>query len=245
MNEIYFDMTMDDRPIYGKNKYLLKRWTKHTIYFKKGQKVRSANIHEDLYDSTSVYLYDYITLTEEAYKNLVYIEDTIDTTPAEYGTEDGSKEWRHRKNTFKNSPNATVSNYELKKNRGASIAKRRDIYGPCSDYSPSNQTLIELNLEDSKPLIKNENVYYEIITGYPRNHYIHKRSLFSLYLLNSIDTKNIPTDDITLSKGGLYLRNRQTSNSTIGRNGLEDGSLPVQTTIVGNVNLISGNSAIN
>jgi hypothetical protein len=63
--------------------------------------------------------------------------------------------------------------------------------------------------------------HLEIAKGYPRNHYTHKNQLFT------------PE------------RNQQTISTTIGEDGLEDGTLPVQTFEVSNVNLVQSDNVIN
>ncbi len=81
--------------------------------------------------------------------------------------------------------------------------------------------------------------YFEVVGGYPRNHHIHKRDLFSLYKLTTYGKEN---GEIT---SGSYRRCQQIITSTIGENGLEDGSSPVQTTQVSNLNLIQSDNVIN
>lgn len=72
----------------------------------------------------------------------------------------------------------------------------------------------------------------EIVRGYPRNHYTHKNHVFSPF---RIQTSN---DDI-------YMRSQQTITSTIGSNGLNDGTPPVQSFEVSNVNVIQSDNVIN
>lgn len=81
--------------------------------------------------------------------------------------------------------------------------------------------------------------YFEPAGGYPRNHQLHKRDLFSLYKLKSLGNENKQIIS------GSYFRSQQTSLTTIGEDGLEDGSLPVQSIDVGNVNLVQSNNVIN
>ena len=253
--EIFLDMTREDRPILNESKYLLKRWRKHTIYAKSGSYNRgnnprdglypvsdgmtdvwtvftdtSENLKTDLYTTCSVYLYDYVVVSKDFFNSIVYTEVTVDTTPAGYEAEVGTDKWTHLPNTFKNSPNAIINNYQLQYNKDASnVVPLRPRYGYCplwSSFNPDN-------------IIIDDGTYFEIVRGYPRNHYTHKRHLFSLYITKTYGMVN---KTITF---GSYVRNRQTISTTIGTNGLEDGSLPVQLTQVGNLNLIQTDNVIN
>jgi len=161
---IAFDMVENDKPIFGETKYLLKRWTKYSIYAKSGVYNRTENPLEDTYVSSSVYLYDYV------------------------------------------------------------------IAGSADFYNSASLSLIE----------KTENVYFETASSYPRNHFTHKRSLFSLYDVTLFEGSGILPTSV-----GTYKRCSQNITTTIGEDSLEDGSSPVQSTDVGNLNLNQGDNVIN
>lgn len=245
--EIFFDMTETSHPISGSSKFLLKRWTKHTIYAKNKNYIRanymnaitgeytnypvhgtyyrqSNPLNLNLYSTSSIYLYDYVVVTDTFFKNIVYSNDTVDTTPIQDVSNPGYT-WNHLANTFKNSPNAITNNYTytyniVDSNALHAIGKSQDVYGLPVIY-------------------RDDGTFFEIVKGYPRNHYTHKRSLFSLDRTLTFGKMN---NNIISSS---YYRNRQTTTTTIGQNGLEDGSDPIQTIQVGNVNLIQANNTIN
>jgi len=228
--EISFDMNVRAHSTGSQSEYLLKRWKKYTIYAKSGSYNRTDNPTENLYSTSSVYLYDYVVVQREWYSSMVYTASFIDTTPADYTAETGSNQWYHREGTFRNSPNATVNNYQLQYNPIASaIFPARPRYG----YSPLYPSF------NPPPIYTDQGEYFEIVGSYQRNHMTHKRSLFSLYNLTTYGK------DAGITTSGSYHRCQQTITTTIGEDGLEDGSAPVQATQVGNLNLIQSDNVIN
>lgn len=214
---IPFDMTRDVHPSGSQTFYLMKRWKKYNIYSKSGSWNRTDTLGENLYASSSVYLYDYITVTDSFFYSVAYTASIVDSTPGDPGSEFGlGLTWTHYPNTFLNRPNAKTNNYLLT----GEFNGLRFVY---------NKPAIFLDNGD----------YLEIVGGYPRNHYTHKRDLFSLY---NIVTFGLQNGAVT---SGSYRRNQQTIDTTVGVDGLEDGSSPVQTTQVGNLNLIQSDNVIN
>ena len=126
--------------------YLLKRWTKFQ---------HSYNNDIYLQNTGSLYLYDYIIVTDKCFYDLVYTSSIVNTDPA-LGV---GPTWLHYPNTFKNTPNAAVNNYAL------------------TQYQATTTT-VGYRLPS---IFIADNVYYEIVTGYPRNHLSHKRHIFSAY----------------------------------------------------------------
>lgn len=227
---ISFDMNVKVHSTGSQSEYLLKRWKKYTIYAKSGSYIRTDNPSENLYSTSSVYLYDYIVVQRGWYSSIIYTSSFIDTTPAAYMSETGSNQWYHREGTFRNSPNATMNNYQLQYNPIAStIFPARPRYG----YSPLYPSY------NPPPIYTQQDEYFEIVGSYQLNHLTHKRSLFSLYNLTMYGKE---MGNIT---SGSYRRCQQTITTTIGEDGLEDGSPPVQATQVGNLNLIQSDNVIN
>ena len=252
--EIFFDMIKQPHPVLGSTKFLLKRWKKYTIYAKSGSYVRTSYtksgsygwdgtsntagsfrtntptrgtyynesnpLSEDLYQTNSVYLYDYVVVTDKWFYEMVYTASIVDSTPSLDGDYVPINTWNHYQNTFKNSPNATTNNFLYTYNTNASFLAGHPCYGPDS-------------------IDRDDGTYFEILRGYPRNHFTHKRELFSLFKETTYRKVN---GEITY---GSYVRNSQTITTTIGSNGLEDGSAPIQSTQVGNVNLVKTDNVIN
>lgn len=256
-------MREQQHPIVGSSKFLMKRWTRYSIYSKSGPHIRAnyvksgsygwdgktnnainetidvsydytnntnkgsvlnqpSPINVNLYQTCSIYLYDYVIVSDNFYYSNVYTASVVDSTPnysSEWvGTLSSPNLWIHNAYTFKNSPNAITNNY---------------VFG----YTRSE-------LFPPKPIFENfmyrdDGVYFEIVKGYPRNHFTHKRDLFSLYSFKTIGKVN----DVT--SYGYYVKNRQSSTSTVGLDGLEDGSLPIQSIQVGNLKLVQTDNVIN
>lgn len=256
--EIYFNMNRYSGPSYGTSSYLLKRWKKYNIYSKSGsldkttfvksgsygwvsgslyvsESIRSKYPNDgpyyressplgiNLYQTNSIYLYDFICVSEKFYNDIVYTQSLIDTTPS-YDVDWTSGDlvtsyWQHAEGTFKNTPNSTTNNIRVTYDSTLS-----SVHGHLYYDTPYELTSGE---------------YFEIVKGYPKNHFTHKRDLFSLYKLKTFGQ----SDGVSVT--GSYRRNSQTADTTVGSNGLEDGSSPVQATTVGNLNLIQTQNVIN
>ncbi len=214
---ILFDMNKDVHPTGSQTYYLMKRWQKHTIYAKSGSWNRTENPLTNLYTTNSVYLYDYVAVTDTFFNSIAYTGSVVDNVPGSPGSEFGlGFEWTHYPNTFKDRPNASSNNYLLT----GQFNGIRWIYGNPAIFLDNGE-------------------YLEIVGGYPRNHFTHKRDLFSLYKLTTYGKQN---NTVT---SGSYRRNQQTIDTTVEINGLADGTAPVQSVQVGNLNLIQTDNVIN
>ena len=214
---IPFDMTRHIHPSASASNYLMKRWKKYSIYKKSGSWNRTDNPKQNLYDTSSVYLYDYIVVNDSFFYSIAYTASIVDGTPGNPGSEFGlGFTWTHYPNTFRNHPNAVTNNYFLT----GEFNGLRWIY-------------------DKPAIFLDDGTYLEIVGGYPRNHFTHKRGLFSLFNVTTFGTQG------GVVTSGSYRRNQQTIGTTIGTNGLQDGSPPVQITQVSNLNLIQSTNVIN
>jgi len=216
----------------------------------RGTYIRENNpLNENLYQTNSIYLYDYVVVSDKFFYDNVYTASTIDNTPNLDGDPGNLaaynyvsfNQWKHRIYTFKNSPDAITNNYVWRYNEKASdelnkIEPGRSAYGD-NFVTPSGAGADYMKFMKT-PIIRDDGTYFEIVNGYPRNHFTHKRDLFSLYSVKTYGNKTTIYDS-------FYVRNRQTIFSTVGLNGLEDGSSPVQTTWVGNLNLVQTDNVIN
>lgn len=249
--EVYFDMFRDPHPEIGESAFILKRWTKHTIYALSGsyQHHQSQSWHSvsdprfNTYSTNSVYLYDYVLVTSKFFNESVYTASTVDSTPAgiEYyvGTINGTASFSHNANTWRNSPNATTNNYLLRYNILASTNFGYPIYGYDPRYaaSPDYQTLMKT------PIYTDNGTYFEIISGYPRNHHTHKRNMFAAERFTSYGLTGDLLTGTTITSAS-YRTGLQTSATTINSGGLGDGSQPVQASQVTNINFIQSNNVI-
>ncbi len=206
--------------------YMVKQWDKYTIYSKSGSYVRNSNKIEDTYTSNSIWLYKLVSMTEDGYNNFFYtaskkersgsVFDLTDVTDVEQIG--GLYYYIHRANTAKKTPNLPIT----------AIKSGEDHIGYAFTVAALPYTSLA------------ENTYFEVFGGYPRNHYTHKRMLFSPVRFNSLSGK------FRSQKNQLYIRGSQTVNTTIdNKSGLEDASLPVQSIETSNVNLVKSDNVIN
>jgi hypothetical protein len=196
--------------------YMVKVWNKYYYYSKTGEYVRSDNPSDNEYSSASIYLYKYVIFDEYYMRNLIYFTDLVylpqyDSSSLSYTYNAGvgpSGSYLHRVNTFLGTPDQRVSN----------------ISASANNLTPVAKTIFNLNIS---PLSQ----YFELISGYPRNHYSHKLQIFS------------KTKHGTYSKG-IFIKGQETSDSTINFNGVNDGSSPVQSTNTSNINVVNGSNVI-
>jgi len=296
--EIFFNMFREPHPVVGRSEFMLKRWRKYTIYEKSGSYVRSNNPSEvsiqsssilplksnpnyampdspkaNVYSTNSIYLYDYVIVSDQWIFSTVYTSSAVDSTPAAsssyVGTFNGTASFSHNPNTWINSPNAIYNNYLLRYNPLASTFRGFPVYGLDPGYNPpsvSNTSLfpppvpptppqypyppfppsmtdIEYQASMQTPIYRDDGTYFEIVRGYPRNHYTHKRNKFALERFMSYGlTGNVMIGRTVTST--LYRKGMQTSATTIGLDGLGDGSDPIQSTQVTNIDLIQSDNVI-
>ena len=216
-----FDMIHELNASGSQKYYLVKKWNNYTISHKSGNWIRTSSPVENTYVTNSVQLYEYVLLPEAFFKSLVYEELTEDTTTSEVLSATDVTKFVHYPNTFRNNPNTTFNNI--------SVTQRQQPYSPFRyEYDPvvGKQYVVG-------------NGVFEITCGYPRNHYTHKRHIFSPH-----STQQLGKD----GNGNIvskYTRSQQTISTTIGLDGLADGKPPIQTFEVGNINFIQADNVIN
>lgn len=189
-------MFQKPHPIYGKSEFMLKRWRKSTIYALSGsyKRTESSSWHRtddpnyNMYCTNSIYLYDYVIVSDTFFVNSVYTASSIDTTPSETSNyAPAFNEWYHGSNTWLNSPNTIFNNYILRYNPLASSFRGHPVYGYNPGYNPislpppyNTMTPQQYVTWMKTPIYRDDGTYFEIVRGYPRNHYIHKRGNFAL-----------------------------------------------------------------
>jgi hypothetical protein len=115
----------------------------------------------------------------------------------------GDGSYRHKANTFINTPDQNFSNVKAKQ------------------PTTINKTLFDIYMASGS-------MYFELGNGYPRNHYTHKLQQFSKCKYGDYTAK-------------IFVKGRQSVDSTINENGINDGSLPVWTSDTSNVNISTTN----
>ena len=123
-----------------------------------------------------------------------------------------ASQYTHSINTFKNTPDQTIN-----------IINAINING----FNPAQ---FDLNLN------RDTDTYFEIVSGYPRNHYTHKRQLFS--------TSKYSSATATAGSSSIFIKGSQTVATTIGENGIDDGTFPIQSINVNNVNIVNSENVI-
>lgn len=215
IGRVPFDMNRVTHADISQSYFMMKRWKKYSIYAKTGPWNRTTVPSDNMYSTNSIFLYDYVLVTDDWFNTIAYTGSFIDDTPGDPGIEVVGPLWTHRKNTFKHTPNRIENNVTI------SVVKTAGGYVTNEPY-----------------IVNSADQYFELVSGYPRNHFTHKRDLFSLYRLQSFGKVN---NQVTT---GTYKRSSQTVSSTIGINGLEDGTSPVESNQVSNVNLVQGSNVI-
>ena len=77
-------------------------------------------------------------------------------------------------------------------------------------------------------VLRPDTKYFELVRGYPRNHASHKSIQFS---------KSKHAKYVNETYNVIYVKGRQTIDSTINLSGIDDGTFPVETFNVSNVNV--------
>ena len=190
--------------------YMVKVWDKYKYYAKTGEYVHDDNPLDNAYESCSVYLYKYAIFDEYFMRTQIYFTDLgylsmYNPNDVSYHYNATIPAYLHRANTFIGTPDQKVSNINA--------------------YDVTFYTNI-----GSLGMISGS-MYFELVSGYPRNHYTHKMQQFS--------KKKYGT-----SSGTLFIKGQQTINSTINENGIDDGTNPVQSFDTSNVKVVNSTSVI-
>lgn len=191
--------------------YMMKVWDKHDYFFKTGPYSHDENPLNDTYNSASYYLYKYIIVDEFYFRSLVYLGDLLNNVgynPSDISYTFFGGNYFHKSNTFFNTPDQRVNN----------------IYA-IPGLTPTSFTL---GIRPTKQ-------YFELIRGYPRNHYTHKIEKFS-------KTKYAKFNSINLNT--IYIKGRNTIDDTININGINNGTYPVSSNNVSNVNVVNSGNVI-
>ena len=73
--------------------------------------------------------------------------------------------------------------------------------------------------------------YFELVSGYPRNHYTHKMQQFSKSKYGTYNKE-------------IFVKGKQTIDSTINIQGINDGTYPVQSFGTSNINVVNNSNII-
>lgn len=206
--------------------FLVKRWDRHTIYFKSGSYIRTSDRNADLQTTNSIWLYTLVGMSPEGYQKIFYTGTTLEASaslaniafPDDVVIIGPITYYTHRANTAVGTPNQRVNVIRAADNH---------VSYPYVVASGSYFSIVD-------------KTYFEVFGGYPRNHYTHKRMQFSPMKFNSLNGR------YKVQTAQIYIRGSQTVNTTIDdQSGLEDASLPVQTIQTSNVNLQQSDNVIN
>lgn len=191
--------------------YMLKVWDKKSVYHHDGPYTHSNVLSDNRQVSYSIYLYKYIMIEQPFMNSIMYMKSNDPAGVSDPAHIFFGGQYTHSINTFKGSPDQNINTI---------IAININGFDPSSfDLSP----------------VPN-NMYFEVVSGYPRNHYIHKRQEFS--------STKYPSAASVPGSSSIFVKGRQTISTTIGENGIDDGTFPVQSTNVNNVNIINSENII-
>lgn len=230
--------------------YMMKVWDRYYYYAKTGEYVRSTNLNNnptfkfnfnqngsyfysgsvdingyftgsilhadpntDAYDSASIYLYKYVIFDERYMRNLIYFTDLVslfvyDSSSLSYTYNSGINSYLHKANTFLGTPDQTVSN----------------ISASANAFTPVAKTLFDLNIS---PVSQ----YFEMVSGYPRNHYTHKLQQFSKSKYGTYTHQ-------------IFVKGKNTTSTTVDINGINDGTYPVTQFNTSNMNVVNSSNVI-
>lgn len=188
--------------------YMLKSWNKYYYYAKTGNYIRSESPLDNKQSSNFTYLYKYIIVDERYMRNLIYFTDltslpVYNSSSLSYTFDFPSNGYLHKANTFLKTPDQKVSN----------------ISASANIFTPSFKTRFDLNILPNSQ-------YFELVTGYPKNHYTHKSKQFTKQKFNTYNQ-------------GIFIKGRNTINSTINENGINDGSYPITQFNTSNIKIVN------
>jgi len=198
--------------------YMLKVWDRYYYYTKTGNYEHTTNPLDNRYDSASVSLYKYIIVDERYMRTLIYFTDNVYIPQlSSYNSQSISNTFNwaipgytHEVNTFIGTPDQSVSNVSASYNSSHILPGYPPNYK--FDIIPNSQ-------------------YFELVSGYPKNHYTHKAQQFSKTKYGTINR-------------GVFIKGRQTVDTTVNIDGINDGTSPVQPFNISNVNIVNTNNVI-
>jgi hypothetical protein len=222
------------------DRYLIKNWNREKIWYRVGEYAQPQTV-----GSQSVMLYKTEVWKGVVYQNLIYTSSLDLTIPLTDFYNPNLPQYSPNMSvgvtdavlhfdvgTFKSGPNAKANNVYY----SSTLVGGSGVYNYFIVYSDADQ-------------------YYETFNGYSRNHLTHKRLFFTKESKPKTNNLNI---SISSSFGepdtygnrpisyfrsveqlyDRYIKSRQTELTTIGQDGLEDNTLPVQTINVSNINVV-------
>jgi hypothetical protein len=200
-----YDVNRSGSSIY----YILKLWEKYSIYKEMGPYKKKGL---DVYSSSSIDLFKLVLVNENFMRQIIHF-DTNESSgwyiPC-YTYDGATGHYLHQVNTFKGTPDQIVNDIS------------------SSVVNPIIPTDLYLTRFPAGS-------YFQIVRGYPRNHYNHKRQLFSKFKFPIF---------IDLDTNTIYVKGRNTSDTTVNENGINDGSTPIQSLNVSQVDVLNPTNVI-
>jgi hypothetical protein len=192
--------------------YMMKVWEQFSYYAKTGEYVRSNNPGENSYNSASTYLYKYIIVDERFMNENVHFYNNITTSIV---PEDPS----YLVNTVGG------NNYYVHKANTFKRTPDQTFSHVSASFTSGNPFI---NATSFDIVLRPTTRFFELVTAYPRNHYTHKATQLSKTRYPKFVTEN---------SSSIYVKGKQTIDTTINESGIDDGTFPVQSFNVSNVNV--------
>jgi len=230
----------------SEDRFLIKNWNKESIWYRVGEYSQPQTV-----DSQSVMLYKTEVWKGIAYENQVYTssfdiqipltslyEPNLTQYSPNFIIDGGVCTFHFDVGTFKSRPNVKTNNVFFMPVMSGVSGK----YNYFTVYSDDEQ-------------------YYETFSGYSRNHLSHKKIIFTKESKPKVNELSISTSSslgppdiygnrkksyfrIVEQTFDRYIKSRQTEMTTIGTDGLEDNTLPVQTINVSNINVVKTDNVL-
>lgn len=222
------------------DRYLIKNWNKENVWYRVGEYSQPQTV-----GSQSVMLYKTEVWKGVVYESLVYTSSLALTIPLTSLFQPNLPQYSPKISvdadnailyfdvgTFKSRPNVKTNNiyYSSVMAGGSGLSNYYIVYSDAEQY-------------------------YETFDGYSRNHLNHKKIIFSkeskpkTVNLNIVISSSLGSPDTYGNRPvsyfrsiqqsfDRYIKSRQTEMTTIGQDGLEDNTIPVQTINVSNINVV-------
>mgnify|MGYP001560620650 FL=1 len=258
-----FHPTGSSTPYYrgDSNHFIVKQWKKKHVHSRKGEYRRSDNIRNDNYTSSFVYTYNLIVVPQSLYSQIVYTSSYVTSndprTTNPNTVVDMEISAAVAAGTFVPLPGGVIQvtniDYDGTTVDGAFGNPPEDYvytHNPMTLVKTPNETngssiikaVVPISPFDGKWLYRRDNnieadIYYEVFTGYPRNHHTNKRQVFS-------KDRYVKFVNFAIT-GSAFTRGKQTADTTVGNDGLGDNSTPVTSINTSNVNVIKSENVLN
>ena len=227
------------------DRYLIKNWNKENVWYRVGEYSQPQTV-----SSQSVMLYKTEVWKGVSYESLIYTSSLNVTMPLISLSKPNLPQYSPKISVDANN---VIFHFDVGTFKSRPNVKTNDIY-----YS---STMTGNGLYNYFIIYSDADQYYETFNGYSRNHLNHKKIVFTKESKPKTSNLNVTTRSETVVVDDLgktetlyfktveqtydrYIKSRQTELTTIGEDGLEDNTIPVQTINVSNINVVKTDNVL-